>query len=90
VGDGPHHPRTQAARGPSGTHAGIALASHAEKEYEQLLLTFLKAEGKPVKLATVGSKVKKPASLPIKMKAFCQERPKVFNIDAANDTIAPA
>jgi hypothetical protein len=67
-----------------------APAPRADKEYEQALLTFLKAEGKPVKLATVGSKVKKPPAVPQKMKAFVQERPKLFKIDAANDTISPA
>lgn len=61
----------------------------AEKEYEALLLKYLRDQGKPVKLATVGSAVKRPTGVP-KMKPFLAERPKAFKVDDTEGTVSLA
>jgi hypothetical protein len=61
----------------------------AEMEYEASLLKYLRDQGKPVKLATLGSAVKRPTAVP-KMKPFLATRPKAFKIDDTEGTVSLA
>ncbi len=67
----------------------LYLLAFAEKEYEAALLKYLREQGKPVKLATLGSAVKRPTAV-AKMKPFLSARPKAFKIDDNESTASLA
>jgi hypothetical protein len=68
--------------------SGMATPSN-EKEYLEAVKAALQAAGQPIKLAALGSKVKRPPSAP-KFKQFIDKHRGVFKYDKNNDTVALA
>jgi len=73
---------------PASAPAKVSLTPSNEKEYTAALKSYLQQNG-PCKLGILGSKVKRPASVP-KLKQFLTNNKERFNYNATTDTVSLA
>lgn len=81
-----------AAKAPASAPAKIAQSKggvSGEKDFETALRAFLQQNG-PSSLAVLGSKVKRPDNMKMKLKAFLEQRKGSFAVDPTTGTVSVA
>lgn len=68
----------------------LCTCTPGDKAYAEAMAAALRAEGKPIPMSSLGSKVKRPEGVSMKLKAFVLAHPQLFKFDEQTQAVSLA